>query len=130
LRLHRRSTTVSQTSAVLDRPADGRAVGIAATASCGALVGAACCVLPLAVPAVMLTTASGLIVWLAGASGWIAWLALLAVAGSWIWVWRQSARTKVRPAKSTLWAMGTATAALVLAFSWPLLEPTVLRLVM
>jgi hypothetical protein len=53
----------------------------------------------------------------------------MAVAGSWIWVWRQSARTNAAPAESTLWAMGAATTALALAFWWPLFESTVLRIV-
>lgn len=116
--------------ATSNRSASGRRAGaVAAAAATGALACAACCVLPLAMPAVMLTSAGSLILFLAGASAWAAKLALIAVFGGWIWVWSQSARTKIRPAKSTLYAMSIATLVLALALGWPLYEAAVLRIV-
>src|SRR5262249_35345902 len=109
-----------------DPSSNGRGIGaVAAVTATGALACAACCVLRFALPAVMLTAAGGVIVWLAGVAGWVAWVALLAVAGGWAWVWMQSARSKLRPAKSTLYTMGIATAFLALAFGWPMVEQRV-----
>jgi hypothetical protein len=111
-------------------PVSGRAVGMtAAAAATGALARAACCVIPFAVPAVALTTAAGVLAWLAGIHVWVTVTALAAVAAGWIWVLRQSARTKCKPAKSTLYTMGIATVALALALQWPALEPHVLWMI-
>ena len=105
-----------------------RGVGIAAAAvSTGALACAACCVLPFAVPAVMLTAAGGIIGWLAGAATWAAGLALITVIAGWIWIGLQRVSARVEPARSTLYAMGIATVILALAFGWPLYELQLLR---
>jgi hypothetical protein len=112
------------------RSASGSRVGaIAAVTACGALACAACCVVPFALPAVILASAGGLLAWLAGAAGWTANLALIAVAGGWVWIGWESARTRAMPAKSTLYAMAAATLALALAFGWPLHEAPLLRLI-
>ena len=111
------------------RRADGRVVVAAAAATAtGALACAVCCVLPFALPAVALASAGGIIAWFAQAQSWMMHLALVTVAAAWLWVGWQSLRSKTRPAKSTLVAMGGATIFLVLAISWPLLEPSVVRL--
>jgi len=117
-------------AALRDRSASGSRVGAnAAVTACGALACAACCVAPFALPAVMLASAGSLLAWLAGAAGWTANLALVAVAGGWVWIGWQSARTRAMPAISTLYAMAVATVALALAFGWPLYEAPLLRLI-
>jgi hypothetical protein len=106
-----------------------RGVGIAAPAtSTGALACAVCCVLPFAVPAVMLTAAGGVIAWLAGAATWAAGLALVAIVAGWTWIGLQTASARARPPRSTLYAMGIATVILALAFGWPLYEAPLLRM--
>jgi hypothetical protein len=123
------SATPAAKGAMSARCANTRGVGaIAAVTAAGALACAACCVLPFALPAVMLTSVGGLIAELAGASAWVGKLALIAVAGGWIWVGWQSARAKIMPARSTLYAMGLATLLLALAFGWPLYGARLLRM--
>jgi len=125
------TATAPTKGAITNRSPSGRGIGaVAAATATGALACAACCVLPLAMPAVMLTAAGGMIAWLAGAAVWVAGLALIAVTAGWIWLCWQSARTKITPAKSTLDAMSVATVVLALAFGWPLYEAALLRIVM
>ena len=49
-------------------------------------------------------------------------LAMAAVLAGWGWVAWQSARTGKQPARATLYSMATATAVLVLAYSWRFAE--------
>ena len=108
----------------------GGVAGVAVAGSVTAVVAsAACCVLPLAVPALAASAAGGALAWLGGAHAWITWLAAVIVVGAWVWVWRQSATRKARPARSTLWLMGASTAAMVLAFAWPAMEPALMAAV-
>jgi hypothetical protein len=87
----------------------------------------ACCVLPVALPAIVLANIGGVIALLDHAHGWVTWIAVAAVAGAWIWIGRQSLTTRTRPAISTLAMMGVATVVITLAASWPLIKPTVLH---
>ncbi|WP_447737824.1 hypothetical protein [Rhodanobacter soli] len=99
----------------------GAATATSATAviACGA-----CCVLPLAFPAVAATTMmGGLLGWLAGAHVWLTVLAAIAVTAAWLWVWRQSVKRKARLAGSTVGLMGLASLVLALALAWPHIEP-------
>jgi hypothetical protein len=123
-------TADPQTGAACSKRSLGeRRVGTVATATaCSALACAACCVLPFALPSVMLTGIGGLIAWMARSAGWIADLALIAVAGGWVWLVWQSVRARMKPAKSTLCAMGIATVASALALGWPLYEASLLHL--
>jgi hypothetical protein len=50
-------------------------------------------------------------------------LAWFAVAAAWGWVWWESARSRARPATSTLYLMAVATVLLAVALLWPLIEP-------
>jgi hypothetical protein len=105
-----------------------KAARTAAVASAAAAV--ACgvsCVLPLALPAVALAGAGGILAWFAGAFAWMTGLAVFAVAGAWGWVWWESARSRARPAPSTLYLMALATGLLVVALLWPLVEPQLSR---
>jgi len=100
-----------------------RAVGtVAATASVAALACGVCCVLPLAIPAAMLGMFGGTIAWFAQAYSWLTPIAVAAVVAGWLWVAYQSKRSGKRPAWATLVIMGFATAIMVLAYLWPMLE--------
>ncbi|MGH8077963.1 MAG: hypothetical protein ACREPE_11650 [Lysobacter sp.] len=106
-------------------PVKARAVvGTAAVTSTTAVLACgACCVLPLAFPAVAASAAGGLLAWLGGAHMWITGVAVFAVLAAWAWLWRQSVKRKARMASSTLGLMGLASVSLVLALAWPRIEP-------
>ena len=98
---------------------------VAGTASTAAVACAVCCVLPLALPAATLATVGGTLALFAGAYRWLAPLAVLAVVAAWIWVGYQSRTSRKRPARSTLVIMVIATAMMVLAMLWPLIESSI-----
>ena len=64
---------------------------------------------------------------LAGALAWVTALAAVAVTGAWTWVGWQSLRSQARPAPSTLYVMGSATALTAVAIMWPRIEPVLVR---
>ena len=101
--------------------------GVALVSAAGAVAACAVCVLPLALPAVLLAGAGGLLAWLGNAHVWMTGLAVAALAVAWLWVWWQSSRA--RPAAATLMLMGTATFLVALALFWPEIEPQILRIV-
>lgn len=107
-----------------------KAVGVTSVAtSSGAVVAcSACCVLPLALPAVTLGAAGGVLAWLTAAHIWITIIAAIAVLGGWLWVWLQSIRYRARAATTTIVMLSISTGMLVLALSWPALEPSIVRL--
>jgi hypothetical protein len=82
----------------------------AVVSATGAVACGVCCVLPLALPAVVLAGAGSILAWFAGAFAWG-------------WVWWESARSRARPATSTLYLMALATVLLAVALLWPLIEP-------
>lgn len=96
---------------------------IAATAATAAVACGVCCVLPLAIPAIALTSAGAAIAWFGSIHAWMTWIAGAAVAGGWLWVGLLAARSKAKTAPATLWWMTGATFALGLAVLWPRLEP-------
>ncbi|MFC3715557.1 hypothetical protein ACFONC_05260 [Luteimonas soli] len=91
-----------------------------------ALACGVCCVLPIALPAIALTTAGSVLAWLGSAHAWATGLAVVLVLAGWLWTWRQSLKSKAWPASTTLWLMGTATLALGGALTWPRIEPLVI----
>jgi hypothetical protein len=99
------------------------AAGVAAT---GALACAACCILPFALPAAALAFTGGALAWLASVYHGAIIAAAALVAAAWIWVVRQSLRTRKRPAATTVLVMLVASAMLALAYFWPAIEPIVL----
>jgi hypothetical protein len=103
--------------------------GVALVSAAGAVAACAVCVLPLALPAVLLAGAGGVLAWLGNAHVWMTGVAVVALAAAWLWVWRQSARSRVRPAVSTLTMMGVATFLVASALFWPDIEPEILRVV-
>jgi len=103
------------------------ACGAALTVAAGAVACGVCCVLPFALPAVALASAGSIIAWLGGFQFWATVLAAAIVAAAWIWIIVQSLRTEAKPARSTLYMMGTATTVLLLALLWSHIEPFVVQ---
>ena len=108
------------------RPAKA-ACAFAITAATGAVTCAAFCVLPFALPAVAIAGLGSVIALLAGALVWVTALAVVIVASAWILVGWQSFRSRARPARSTLYVMGGATALTMVAVMWRQIEPTLIR---
>lgn len=102
----------------------------AITAATGAVVCAACCVLPFALPAVVLAGFGTVLSVLAGALVWVTALAVVTVAAAWACVGWQSLRSRSRPAPWTLYMMGGATGLTVVAVMWPRIEPALIRAVL
>jgi hypothetical protein len=96
---------------------------VAVACATGAVTCAAGCVLPFALPAVALAGVGSILSWLAGAYVWITGVAIVAVAGAWGRICLESIRSRARPARSTLYVVGVATALLASALLWPLIEP-------
>ena len=95
----------------------------AVVSAAGAVACGIYCVLPLALPAVVLAGAGGVLAWFAGAFPWMIGVAVVAVAAAWGGVWWESARARARPAASTLYLMALATVLLAVALLWALMEP-------
>jgi hypothetical protein len=111
------------------KPQDNRAAGaVVATASVAALACGVCCVLPLALPAVMLGSFGGIISRFSDAYSWMTPVAIVAVIVGWLWVAYQSKRSGKLPAGSTLFIMAFATLMMVLAYMWPAYEGTIASL--
>jgi hypothetical protein len=98
----------------------------AATVAIGAVACGVCCVLPFALPAVVLAASGGVLAAFAKAFWGALYLATAMVAGAWLWVLADVRRTRKRPARSTLAMMTVATAALAAAAFWPTIEPQVI----
>lgn len=99
----------------------------AAAAGAAALACGVCCVLPLALPAAAMTAAGGTVAMFADAYPWALAVSVVLTAAGWLWVFWESARTRRRPATSTLRIMAVATLLVGLALSWPRLEPLARR---
>ena len=95
----------------------------AAALACGV-----CCVLPFALPAVAVTAFGSVFAAFAGVYWWALGIAVATVAIGWLWVVWQGARTRKKPAKTTLLAMSIATVVLGGAASWSLAEPHIIAL--
>lgn len=107
-----------------DKPKADRVVGTAAaTAATAAVACSVCCIVPVAIPAIALTTGGSVVAWFGTLSSWATDMAFVMVAGGWLWVLFQTFKAKARPASATLYLMGSATVALGVALMWPHLEP-------
>ncbi len=111
----------------LHRGASRLASSAATTTAIGAIAFGVCCVLPFALPAVVLAGTGGAIAWFGKAFWGALYTAGALVTIAWAWVAVGSIRTRRRPAPSTIRAMLVATVALGVALIWPVLEPHVLR---
>ena len=108
---------------VLTPSPEGAASAAAATVAVGAVACGVCCVLPFALPAVMLASSGGVLAVFAQAFWGALYLATILVGGAWLWVFADTRRTGKRPNRSTLIMMAVATAALGAAAVWPTIEP-------
>lgn len=107
------------------------AVGAALASSTGAaLACGACCILPLALPAVVVAGLGGSLAWASGSLPWITGVSLLAVGAGWVMVWRESRVTDRRASRLTLVLMSMSTAMLAVALAWPFIEKAVLAAVL
>lgn len=95
----------------------------AATVAVGAVACGVCCVLPFALPAVVLASSGGVLALFAQAFWGALYVATVMVGGAWLWVFADTRRTGRRPNRSTLTMMAVATAALGGAAVWPTIEP-------
>ena len=111
----------------LHRGASRLASTAATTTALGAIACGVCCVLPFALPAVVLAGTGGVIAWLGQAFWGALYLAGALVTIAWGSVATSSIRTGRRPARATIRAMLVATAALGVALMWPVVEPHILR---
>lgn len=96
----------------------------------GAVACGACCVLPFALPAVVLASAGVILAWFGDMHVWITSLAIAAVVGAWGWIAWQTHRTRRKPATSTVYAMMVATALVAIAVLWPSIEERLVSLLM
>jgi hypothetical protein len=102
--------------------------GVALVSASCAVAACSACILPFALPAALLAGAGGAFASFYNASFWMTGLAVMAVGTAWVWIWRQSVRSRLRPARSTLTMMGVASGLVASALFWPRLEPEILRL--
>lgn len=84
---------------------------------------AACCVLPLAWPAVGLVLTGSTIAMLEASQPWLTAISLGLVIAAWALVYRQAATSGKRTNPATLAMMAAATIFLAVALSWRLIEP-------
>jgi hypothetical protein len=98
----------------------------AATVAIGAVACGVCCVLPFALPAVVLAASGSVLAVFAKAFWGALYLATAMVAAAWLWVIVDTRRSRKRPARATLRTMAVATAALAGAAVWPTVEPHVI----
>lgn len=108
---------------------DKAAPRAALATSGGALACAACCVLPVAFPAIALAGGGAVLVWIDAATKVTFVAALLSVIGAWGWVLYRARSTGKRTAKATLLMMQIATAVLALGLAFPIYEPFLINLI-
>lgn len=107
------------------------AVGVTATltSSASVLSCAACCVLPLALPAAALAGAGATLSWFESAAPWLRVASVIIVFAAWWMVWLQSAQTGRKTARSTIALISISTALTILSLLWePFLEAPLIRL--
>jgi hypothetical protein len=107
---------------------DKAAPRVALTTSGGALACAACCVLPIAFPAIALAAGGAVLVWFGVFTKVMFVVGLLSVGTAWGWIIYRARSSRSRIARPTLVMMGLATAALAVGLAWPLIEPSLLKL--
>jgi hypothetical protein len=100
-----------------------RGPSVAAATAVAAAACTACCVLPLALPPVILGAAGGLMAVLDHAHGWVTSIAVAIVLVAWAWIGWQIVRGKRRMPGRTMALMILATVLTGVASAWPLLEP-------
>ena len=96
---------------------------VAAATALAAVACAACCVLPVALPSVVLGIAGGFLAFLDHAHGWITKAAIVIVIIAWMSIAWQIMRRKRRMTRTAAALMIFATVLTATASAWPLLEP-------
>ena len=91
----------------------------------GALACAACCLLPIAFPAIALAFGGALLAWIDVATEAMFIAALLSVLGSWVWIAYRARSSGKRTPRTTLVMMSAATAVLLAGLALPLYEPLI-----
>lgn len=104
---------------------DKAAPRAALLSSGGALACAACCVLPIAFPAIALAFGGALLTWIGVATKVTFVIALASVVGSWTWVAYRAWASGKRTPRTTLLMMSAATAVLLAGLAFPLYEPLI-----
>lgn len=115
-------------SASEKQPGTKAARATAVVLATGAVACGACCVLPFALPAVILGSAGGVLAWFADIHVWITGLAIAAVIDAWGWIAWQTRRMRRKPATSTIFVMIAATALVAVAMLWPSIEERLVAL--
>jgi hypothetical protein len=121
-----RSTISNVEPGSADAASSGRKViaGTAALTATAALACGVCCLLPIVLPAVAMTSIGASLAWFANAHNGFTVLAMLTVVAGWGWLWRQVRHRLARPPRTTLITMVSATLALLLAWHGPLSSHT------
>lgn len=111
----------------IGRRAANTAGVVVLTLSTGAVACGACCILPMALPALALAGGGSLLATLIGVHHVIITLAIAAVAAAWMWIGWTSLRSRMWPAVSPLCLMVLATAVLGIALIWPSIEGRIMQ---
>lgn len=119
---------------IISRRNDGSAVDKAApraalATSGGALACAACCVLPIAFPAIAVAFGGALLAWIDVATKAMFVAALVSVLGAWAWIAYRARSSGKRPAQATVVMMSAATAVLLAGLAFPLYEPFIIDMI-
>lgn len=89
---------------------------------------AACCALPLLIPALALGASGAVLAWLAGAHTWLRIIAALAVLAAWGWAIRERVVRRRRVRIMTWVLLSVSSVLTVIAFFWGGIEPSLMRL--
>ena len=102
-----------------------KAAGAAAlVSSTGALLAcSACCVLPMALPAVALALGATTLSWMEAAHGWLTIVSVVLLLGAWSLVLWHSSRSGRRAARATIIMLVVASVLTALALAWAWVEP-------
>ncbi len=115
---------------VLTPSPEGAASAAAATVAVGAVACGVCCVLPFALPAVVLALSGGVLAVFAQAFWGALYLATVLVGAAWLRVFADTRRTGRRLNRPTLAMVAGATVALGAAAAWPTIEPRLIAILM
>ena len=95
---------------------------VAGTAGASALVCSVCCAVPLAIPAIALTTTGAAVAAFAGVYQWAMYISLALAGIGWGWLAWQTVRARRLPAASRLRAIGVSTLVVGASLAWPHIE--------
>ena len=109
--------------------ADKQASAVALVTASGAIIAcSACCILPLALPAVALALGATTLAMMKASHVGLTFVALAMLVGAWFVVWRQMKRTGKGIARSSRAMMLVATLLTVIALCWQWIEQPLVTL--